>query len=175
MSGGNKVNVGSNLDPLVEAYHRNGRVNSALLDAVTEADFILSDGQGGMSVGQLLEHLVGVRKVYLDRVGSRFADQITVQTEEGDQQFWNVTLNVAQLKQAFAESDAAVLNAVQDALNGGGDFLNYFASNPVQMLILMLVHDANHRGQITTLLRQGGRSEEQSSQLAAATWPVWRE
>ncbi len=169
------MNVGNNLDPLVEAYHRNGRVNSALLNAVTEADFGLSDGQGGMSVGQLLEHLVGVRKVYLDRVGSRFANQITVRTEEGDQQFWNVTLSVEQLRQAFVESDTAVLNAVQDALNGGGNFVNYFASNPVQMLTLMLVHDANHRGQITTLLRQGGRSQEQLSRLSGATWPIWRE
>ena len=169
------MNMRRDLDSLVEAYHRNGRVNAVLSDAVTEADFSLSDGQGGMSVGQLLEHLVGVRKVYLDRVGSRFAGQITVQTEEGDQQFWNVTLSVEQLRQAFAESDTAVLNAVQDALSGGEDFVNYFASNPVQMLTLMLVHDANHRGQITTLLRQGGRSEEQLSQLAAATWPVWRE
>ena len=168
------MDVGSHLDPLVEAFSRNGRVNAALLSAVTEDDFGLSDGQGGMSVGQLLEHLVGVRKVYLERVGSKFADQITVQTEEGDQQFWTVTLTIGQLERAFVEADAAVLNAVQDASNGGRSFLKYFASNPVQMLTLMLVHDANHRGQITTLLRQGGRSEKQLSQLAAATWPIWR-
>ncbi len=169
------MNVVSGLDPVVEAFRRNGRVNAALLNAVTEADFGLSDGQGGMSVGQHLEHLVGVRKYYLNRVGSKFADQITFQTEEGDQQFWTVTLDIEQLRQAFAQADAGVLSAVQDAMHGGKEFLNFFASNPVQMLTLTLVHDANHRGQITTLLRQGGRSEEQMSQLAAATWPVWRE
>lgn len=169
------MSAGSHPDPLIEAFHRNGRVNAALLGAVTEDDFGLSDGQGGMSVGQLLEHLVGVRKVYLNRRGSGYADQITVETEEGDQPFWNVTLNVEQLRQAFAQADAAVLSAVQAARNGSEAFSKYFASDPLQLLTLMLVHDANHRGQITTLLRQGGRSDEQMIQLAAATWPVWRE
>ena len=38
------MDVGSDLAPLIEAFRRNGRVNAALLDAVTEADFGLSDG-----------------------------------------------------------------------------------------------------------------------------------
>lgn len=165
----------SDVDLLIEAFRRNGRVNDVLLSAVTEADFDLSDGQGGMSVGQLLEHLAGVRKVYLNRVGSKYAEQITAETEEGDQAFWKVTLDVGQLRQAFAEADAALLNAVREAANGGQSFQTHFASHPAHLLTLTLVHDANHRGQITTLLRQGGRSEEEMDRLAAATWPIWRE
>ncbi|MBZ9751179.1 DinB family protein [Deinococcus sp. HMF7604] len=165
----------SDLALLTEAFHRNGRVNEALLNTLTEEDLELSDGQGGLSVGQLLEHLFGMRKVYLHRVGSTYAEQITVETEEGDQPFWPVTLSPKQLQGALAEADAAVLNAVQDAAGGGPSFQHDFASHPAQLLVLTLIHDANHRGQITTLLRQGGRSAAALDQLARATWPIWRD
>lgn len=165
----------SELGLLVEAFRRNGRVNDLLLSAVTEADFGISDGQGGMSIGQLLEHLAGVRKVHLNRVGAKEARQISVQTEEGDQPFWTVTLSADQLKQAFAQADAAVLSAVMEAADGKQSFGSSFTSHPAQLLTLMLVHDAHHRGQIMTLLRQGGHTAEKMAALERATWPIWRE
>jgi len=128
-----------------------------------------------MSVGQMLEHMLGGRRGYLERVGSPAAQQITVQTEEGDQPFWKVTLDIAQLRVAFTQADAAVLSGVQDAERGLQRFRQHFVSHPAQLLALLLVHDANHRGQITVLLRQGGRPEGTLNRLAASTWSIWRE
>ena len=100
---------------LLDAFRRNARVNEVLLNALSPADLEFSDGQDGMSVGEHLEHLIGGRKNYLNRVGSRCAEQITVTTGEGDQPHWTVTLTLPQMRSAFAEADQAIVQAVQDA------------------------------------------------------------
>lgn len=160
---------------LLEAFRRNARVNDALLDALSPADLSLSDGQSGMSVGQHLEHLIGTRKLYLQRVGSHHAETFTTTTEEGDQATWTVTLSLPQMRAAFSEGDQAIIQAVQDAVNGDTTFERYFASHPAHLLTLMLVHDAGHRAQITTLLRQRGWQEEALDRLSDNIWPIWRE
>lgn len=52
--------------------------------------------------------------------------------------------------------------------------LTTFPSNPAHLLILMLDHDANHRGQIVALLRQSGYRPEQLERLEEQ-WDIWRE
>lgn len=42
-------------------------------------------------------------------------------------------------------------------------------------MLLSIVHDAHHRGQIMALLRQSGRGAEERERLEQATWPIWRE
>ena len=37
-----------------------------------------------------------------------------------------------------------------------------------------IVHDSHHRGQILSLIRQGGRTAEQMDALDAY-WAIWRE
>lgn len=160
---------------LLEAFRRNARVNEVLLHALSPADLNLSDEQGGMSVGEQLEHLIGARKLYLNRIGSRKAAQITATTQEGDQASWTVTLSLPQMRAAFLEGDQAIIQAVQDAVNGEVTFERYFALHPAHLLTLMLVHDVGHRAQITTILRQCGWTEDQLDGLAAEIWPIWRE
>ena len=53
---------------LLESFKRNGRVNQALLDALTPADFALSDGRGGWTVWTVekhLRHMAGFRLGWL--------------------------------------------------------------------------------------------------------------
>lgn len=160
---------------LLEAFRRNARVNEALLDMLSPSDLSFSDGQGGMSIGEHLEHLIGGRKLYLNRVGSRHATDITTTTNEGDHPHWTLTLSLSQMRAAFVQGDQAIIQAVQDAVKGEETFQRYFASHPAHLLTLMLVHDAGHRAQLTTLLRQNGGTEEDLDALAADIWPVWRE
>lgn len=160
---------------LLESFRRNGRVNAALLDAITRADLDLSDGQGGMSIGQHLEHLAGMRKYWLGRVSPAHAEAITFTTQEGDQRFWEVTLSPAELRAAFEQGDAAALEAVQSASAGGRGFSGVYESDPAHFLQHIIVHDSHHRGQVMNLLRRGGRSLEQMDALERATWPVWKE
>lgn len=52
----------------MESFKRNGRVNQALLDALTPADFALSDGRGGWTVWTVekhLRHMAGFRVGWL--------------------------------------------------------------------------------------------------------------
>ncbi|GBF05487.1 putative DinB family protein [Deinococcus aerius] len=160
---------------LLESFQRNGRVNAAMLDAITEADLDLSDGQGGMSVGQHLEHLAGMRRYWVGRVSPAHAEAMTFTTQEADQRFWTVTLSPAELREAFSQGDAAALEAVQSAYAEGRSFTGVYESDPAHFLQHTIVHDAHHRGQVMNLLRRGGRSLEQMDALEQATWPIWKE
>ncbi len=165
----------SSLSPvLLESFRRNGQVNAALLEHLAPADLEFSDGVGGLSIGQHLEHLVGVRKFWLEQVAPTFAAALQYHTLEGHNRFWQVTLELSTMAAAFAEGDQAVLAAVQAAYSSATPFEKYFSSDPAHFLQQTLVHDAHHRGQIIVLLRQHGRTLEEMSQLEGATWPIWK-
>lgn len=156
---------------LAESFARNGRVNAAVLDALTEADLPLSDGPEGNSVGELLAHLAGFRRGWLVNISPPHAEGLPEV---------NGTSDLDTLRAAFKAGDEAALKAVQDALREDRVFEDpwkegVYASNPAHFLQHTIVHDSHHRGQITTLLRQSGWTRERLEALEEATWPVWRE
>ena len=167
-----KLKVASGLSPLMlESFKRNGRVNTALLDHLSDADLSISDGQGGMSVVEQIAHMAGFRKDWLSEISPSHAATLDVELEND-----MLTLrDPAELRQALSEGDAAVLAAIRDALKDDRDFEGAYESNPAHFLQHALVHDAHHRGQIMMLLRQSGYSPQQMAALEQATWPIWRE
>lgn len=162
----------SKVDTLVlESFARNGRVNAALLDHLSDADLTISDGKGGMSVVEQLAHMAGFRKDWLSEISPTHAEMLDVELEND-----MLTIrDLSELRQALSEGDAAVLAAAEEALSENRQFEGAYESNPAHFLQHALVHDAHHRGQIMTLLRQGGHSAEQMTALNRATWPIWRE
>ncbi|MFO7609968.1 MAG: DinB family protein, partial [Candidatus Krumholzibacteriia bacterium] len=78
------------------------------------------------------------------------------------------------LQAAFDAGDAAVRDAVLDAVRDGRRFEGAYESHPAQLMVHCVVHDAHHRGQILALLRQAGRGAEERERLEEATWPIWR-
>ena len=160
---------------LLEFFARNGRVNAAVLDALGEGDLDLSDGQGGMSVGQHLGHLAGFRKGWLGRVASAHAAGLPSVVDRNETTFWLTTRDLSAIREAFEAGDQAALAAVRDAYHDGRPFERFYTSDPAHFLQHVLIHDAHHRGQVLSLLRQNGRSLEQMDELDAATWPIWRE
>jgi len=155
---------------LLESFSRNGRVNAALLAALTPSDLALNDGPEGNSVGELLAHMAGFRRSWLENISPPHAEGLT-KVNDAD---------VAALGAAFSAGDAAARKAVQDALAEGRIFADpwkegAYASNPAHFLQHTVVHDSHHRGQITTLLRRSGWTKERLEALEEATWPVWRE
>jgi len=164
------------LPPIVlEFFHRNGLVNAALLEHLTPDDLMLSDGQGGLSIGQHLEHLFGVRRYWVGKVAPTSAERIEHSTLEGNNRHWDVTLDLQSLKAAFEEGDLAALEAVQDAYRENRKFAGVYESDPSHLLFHAVVHDAHHRGQVMTLLRQHGRPLEQMDEIDGATWPIWKQ
>ncbi|WP_407539600.1 DinB family protein [Deinococcus radiomollis] len=156
---------------LAESFARNGRVNAALLAALSPADLSLEDGPEGNSIDELLAHMAGFRRGWLENISPPHAEGLSKVNDDAD---------AAALGNAFSAGDAAALKAVQDALAEGRAFADpwkegAYASNPAHFLQHTIVHDSHHRGQIASLLRRSGWPKERLEQLEEATWPIWRE
>ncbi len=160
---------------LLESFRRNGRVNAAVLERLTPEDLALDDGRGGWSVGQHLGHLVDFRVGWLTRVSPPHAEGLPELLDGTEERFWLNTTDRARIREAFDQGDAAALAAVQTAYAEDRAFPHAYTSDPAHFLQHILVHDAHHRGQVMSLLRQGGRTTDQMDELETATWPIWRE
>ena len=167
------MSVPQDLALLFEAFDRNARVNRAVLATLHARDLDTSDGVGGFSIGQHLADVVGFRRGWLSRVSPEHAERLADVTD-GDAPNWLRVGTIAELQAAFDNGDAAIRDAVLDAVRDGRRFERAYASHPAQLMVHCLVHDAHHRGQILALLRQAGRSAEERERLEDDTWPIWR-
>lgn len=157
---------------------RNARVNNLLLDQLSDEDLSLSDGNGGMTVANMLSHMAVSRGGWLAEMAPEYAKSSEVLTQGTFIWGWHTTDREA-IRAMLKTGDEAAIQAVQAHLQSGEPFadprgVNTFQSNPTHFLILMLVHDANHRGQIVALLRQHGYSTKQLDRLEVQ-WDIWRE
>ena len=162
-------------DPLFQAFERNGRVNTAMLAALSDEDLNLAPG-GGWSIGKHLCHLVGFRRGWLTHISPLHAEALQPAIEYvGEDDFKPTLHTVQEIAAGFREGDAAALAAVRAAQAEGRSFERVYESNPVNYLVHAVVHDAHHRGQIMSMLRQSGRTIEEMDSLEGQTWPIWRE
>lgn len=172
----------TDLTLLLEAFRRNGRVNQFLLDALGDADYELSDGRGGWTVGRHLRHMAGFRVGWLWNLSREHAAPLldpTRKDADGDPLWRWQDSPPGELAAAFTAGDEAAVEAVQDALASGQPFADPYSegayrSNPAHFLQHTIVHDSHHRGQIMALLRMGGRTPEQMDALDEH-WAIWRE
>ena len=93
----------------------------------------------------------------------------------GEDDFTPTVHTVQEIAAGFRAGDAAALAAVLAAQAEGRSFGRVYESNPVNYLVHAVVHDAHHRGQIMSMLRQSGRTIEEMDALEGQTWPIWRE
>ncbi|WP_309570582.1 DinB family protein [Deinococcus sp.] len=163
--------------PLLEGFRRNARLNSFFLDELTDVDLALSDGQGGMTVAQMLSHMGASRGGWLAEMSPEFVASTVAIT--GDTPLWQWhTTDRAAIRAMLDAGDEAAVQAVQAHLDSGEPFadprgVGTFPSNPALFLLYMIVHDANHRGQIVALLRQTGATPERLDRLEEQ-WDLWR-
>lgn len=167
---------------LLESFRRNGRVNDAVLAALTPADFGLSDGRGGWTVERHLRHMAGFRVGWLWNLSREHADPLLDHTQkdaDGDPQWRWQNSPAAELGAAFTAGDEAAVTAVQAHLASGEPFADpwhegSYRASPTHFLQHTIVHDSHHRGQIMALLRLGGRTKEEMDALDEH-WAIWRE
>ena len=169
----------NDMNLLLESFRRNGRVNAFLLETLTGDDLDLSDGRGGWTVGQHLGHLANFRQDWLSNISPAHAEGLPSVIARGGESFRLSLRDPAELGRAFAIGDDAALGAVQDAISSGRPFADpwnegTYPSHPAHFLQHIIVHDSHHRGQITALLRLGGRPKEQLDGLEEH-WAIWRE
>ncbi|PNY81199.1 DinB family protein [Deinococcus koreensis] len=172
----------TDLTLLLESFRRNARVNAFLLEALTPADYDLSDGRGGMTVAQTLRHMASFRVGWLWNISREHAEPLLDHTRkdaDGDPQWRWHEKAPHELGDAFTAGDEAAVTAVQAALEEGRTFPDpwnegTYQTSPAHFLQHTIVHDSHHRGQILTLLREGGRSKEDMDKLDEH-WAIWRE
>ncbi|GGL85367.1 damage-inducible protein DinB [Deinococcus aerolatus] len=162
---------------LYEAFRRNGHVNAFLLDELTDADLARSDSHGGMTVAQMFSHMGASRGGWLQEMSPTHAASTLTLTGGESIWGWHAT-DRATLRAMLTAGDEAALQAVRAHVDSGEPFadprgVDTFASHPAHFLLYMIVHDANHRGQIVALLRQSGRSPERLDRLEQQ-WDIWR-
>lgn len=172
----------TDLTLLLESFHRNARVNTFLLDALKPEEYDLSDGRGGQTIAQILRHMAGFRVGWLWNISRDHAARLldpTRKDADGDPMWRWQDKAPNELQGAFTEGDAAAVAAVQAHLASGKPFADpwnegAYQSNPAHFLQHTIVHDSHHRGQILTLLREGGRTKEEMDALDEH-WAIWRE
>ena len=156
-----------------ESFDRNARVNRATLATVTMEDLTYGDGVGGFNIGQHLADIVNFRPDWLKHVSPEHAARVTDVTDGTET--WLKVKSIAELQAAFDEGDAAMRDAVLDAVREGRGFKGVYETHPAHLMQHCIVHDSHHRGQILALLRQAGRSTEERERLESESWPIWRE
>ena len=102
----------SDLTLLHDSFRRNGRVNDFLLKALTDADFALSDGQGGWTVEQHLRHMARFRVGWLWNLSRAHTGPLldpTRKDADGDPEWRWQDSPPNGLAAAFAAGDEAAL------------------------------------------------------------------
>jgi uncharacterized damage-inducible protein DinB len=156
-----------------DAFDRNARVNAATLAELNDELLLFPDDTGGYRIGQHLADMVSFRRDWLGRVAPAYAERIDDPTDPA-RPTWLRARTVRELAQDFDAGDAALRAAVADHLAERRPFVGAYASHPAALLMHCIVHDAHHRGQIATLVRRSGRSEERRHALEERTWSIWR-
>lgn len=165
----------AHLDQVLLAFERNSRANAALLAGLVDADLGFAAG-GGWSIGKHLCHIATFRYGWLATASPHHADHLRplVMGMAADD-FDPDSVSVLRLADTLRAGDAAALGAVEAALVEGRHFAAVYRSHPTGLLVHILVHDAHHRGQVMSLLRQSGRSRGEMERLEEASWLPWRE
>ncbi len=132
-------------------------------------------GHRATPVGQNLGHSAEFRYEWLSLISPEHAESIPIVLEGTEENFWLSAKSVAELALAFSVGDERAVAAVVAALDEGRFFSRAYERHPAHFLQHILVHDAHHRGHVMSLLRAGGRTQEEMGALEQATWPIWRE
>src|SRR5690554_2952771 len=132
------------IELLLEAFDRNARVTRALLDTMTMEDLMYEDGSGGFNIGQHLADLVDFRPSWLARVSPEHAARVPSVIDESSPTWLQVT-TIEQLEAAFEAGDAAMREAVLDAVREGRNFETVYQTHPAHLIQHCIVHDSHHR------------------------------
>ena len=148
---------------------------SQLLDELSAAELSYAERWNGMSVRQLLEHLLDYRREWIMQVSPALAERlgdVAVLAPLGGQVYQ------AALKKAFHTSKWVAIRAAEQAVRQRLDWdgVNQPSpGDPTHLLLDTIMHESYHRGQIMTLIRQHGHSARRSLALERAMLPGWRQ
>ncbi len=148
------------IEPLLDAWRTNNRVNLFLLDAVSDEDLDVPL-EKGKPVRAQFAHLVNVRRMWLKMSARDLLD----------------TEDKIDRRKATREELREALNATCEAIAGllarsatPGDKVKGRPSTAATFFAVMIAHEGEHRGQIQLALRQAGRELCDEVQLGLWEW-----
>jgi uncharacterized damage-inducible protein DinB len=139
---------------LLEAFRRNGLVSEYLVGAVPSAIWRAAPPSGrGRSIAAIVAHMQSVRRMFARMGGAR----------PGPRPLDRLRSTPVQAQRALRESTEVLARLFEAAIVARRARVNGMPRRVVNMMAYLMEHDAHHRGQICTLVRDLGyelRSED---------------
>ncbi|HZY39139.1 MAG TPA: DinB family protein [Mucilaginibacter sp.] len=150
------------MDPLVETWQINNRINLYLLDAITEEALAAQSASKGRTVGQQFGHLHSVRMMWLKVATPALLEGLPKVEKD------NITKAV--LNEALKRSENAISQLLEMAIPTGK--IKGFKPHATAFLGYLISHESHHRGQIMLALKQSGHMVDQKVQYGLWEWGV---
>jgi len=132
---------------LLEAFRHSGLVTEYLVGVVPQELWRAAPPSGrGRTIAAIVAHIQSVRRTFARMGGA----------SPGPPSLDRKTVTAAQARQAIRRSTEELTRLFQTAFQGRAARVKGMPRRAVDMLTYLLQHDAHHRGQICTLIRDLG-------------------
>ncbi len=148
---------------LVEAWRTNCRINSLLIDRITDAGMLCTlSKRGGRGVAGEFAHMHNVRVWHLQKRAKDLAEELLIFETKA-------VPAKAQLKKALKASEKGIEALLVGALNGEAKRRG-FKKGIFTTLSYFVAHEAHHRGRILLTLKVSGQTLDKKTQMAIWGW-----
>lgn len=148
-------------------FRHNNLINQTFLTILTEEELQLTDGRGGHSIFWLLAH---TRSWSVKSISQEHALQVKPAMHRDQDGTVCLLVKARQdIQQILADGDEVLLDAVKAAAARGEPRPRPYI-DPAMILARTFNHDAHHRGQIMTILRQHGVNHPELNRMLFTSW-----
>lgn len=152
----------SPIDPLIETWHTNERMNQLLLGAISSDALDVSPAPRARSVGAQFAHMHNVRLMWIEAGAPRLLETLS-------------KLNAStpgtpeSIGAALLASAEAIAELVRSTLDSGRTIPG-FKAHPTAFVGYLIAHDAHHRGAILLALKLAGKRVDRAVSHALWEW-----